>query len=123
MRSEAEAALAQAEALLQAQAQALRTGDADALPSLAAALRAPLSVLARHARAGLPAALRPRLQALRAQAVQAQVIAQRRAQVVQGALDALGQGEGRLQAARLAGTYGRTGGLQSGWRSAGCETA
>lgn len=123
MHREAEAALAQAEALLQAHAGALRAGDADALPSLTAALRPPLSVLARHARAGLPAALRPRLEALSREAAAAQVLAQRRAQSVQGALEALGQGGGTLQAAQLAGTYGRTGGMSSGWRSAGCETA
>ena len=96
MDGQAQAALAEAGSLLRAHAAALRAGDADALASLAAALRPALAILARHARGGLTAAQRPLLESLIREAAGVHALAQRRAALAQGALDALAVAGGRL---------------------------
>lgn len=118
------AALAALEPLLEQQSTALRAGDADALPALVAAMRPPLAVLARHAPHGLPAALRPRVEALAAQAQAAQITLARRTQDVQHSLAALGQGHAGLQELQQRGMYGHRGTVAAAaWRSGGYERA
>jgi hypothetical protein len=117
------AAVSALEPLLARQSGALRAGDADALPALAAAMRGPLAVLARHAPRGLPEALRPQVEALSAQAATARVLLARRAHVVQESLAALGRSHAGLQEIQQRGVYGQGGGLSAGWRGGAFERA
>lgn len=120
MSDDLAATLVALEGLLARQSQALRDGDADALPALAAEVRPHLAALARLAPRGrAPQALRPLIEGLQAQAAASQVALGRRLHDVQQSLDALGAGSARLQDHQLRGTYGRAGTPAGGVVSAG----
>lgn len=109
------------EALLGRQADAIRRGDADALPALAEQLQQRLGLLAAGARGrSLPPAWRPRLLALmkRAQASQAMLV--RRQVDVGRAIDALAAGLPSLKEMQARRVYAPSGTLgASSWRGGG----
>lgn len=109
------------EDLLGRQADAIRRGDADALPALAEQVQQRLGLLAAGARGrSLPPAWRPRLLALmkRAQASRAMLV--RRELDVSRALDALAAGLPNLRELQTRQVYAPSGTLAAGSRRGGC---
>lgn len=113
------------EQLLDRQAEAIRRGDADALPALAEQLQQRLGLLARGARGRpLPPTWPLRLLSLiqRGEASRAMLV--RRQQDVERSLNALAAGLPGLQELQARRVYGASGTLAaSAWRGSGFERA
>jgi hypothetical protein len=125
MQDERAVTLDELDRLLGQQAQAIRQGDADALPALAEQLQQRLGLLARGTRGQpLPQAWRARLQALIRRAHGSQSALARRQHDVERSLAALAAnlpGLQQLQAGRVYGAGGTLGATP--WRSRGFERA
>jgi hypothetical protein len=122
MKDTASAALVELERLLDRQVDAIRQGDADALPALAEQLRQRLGQLA--AGRTLAPGCRPALASLMQRAGASQAMLARRQRDVERSLKALTAGMPGLQDMQALRVYGASGLLAATpWRSRGFERA